>query len=118
MTRTSLFILVVLVAASAVAGLLALTRTSAASEAKTPTGVSGERARIAYRLQQLDAVEADLRRKIAAASATVPGGSGEQPVIGRQQQPVAVPVAVHDDDSDEHDEVKAHEDGHGDDRDD
>lgn len=116
MSRSSLFITVVLIAAAAVAGLVALTRTTAASEAKPPSGTTAGQAQIGYRLKRLDAIEAELRTKIAAAAKPVEAVQQTQPVIVRRA-PVIQTVASHhgDDDAYEQDE---HGDEGSEDRDD
>lgn len=101
MSRMSLFVLVVLIGAAAVAGLLALTRTSAASDANAPAATAGSQTQIGYRLKQLDAMEADLRRKIAEASKPAPAASRQQQVIVRRA-PATVPTSTHDEDDDTH----------------
>jgi hypothetical protein len=101
MSRPSLFVLVVLIAAAAVAGLVALTRSSAATEAGAPSGSAAGQAQISYRLKQIDRLEADLRKRIAAASkpiATPAVAPQQQTVYVRQPSLATVAVSHHDDD--------------------
>jgi len=73
MARGHLFLIVVLLGAAAVAGLLAVSRTSAQSRP-----VSGTDAAISVRMKKLDKLEASLqrqitaRRKASAAARTAP----------------------------------------------
>ncbi|MBM3678464.1 MAG: hypothetical protein FJW96_11370 [Actinobacteria bacterium] len=121
MSRASLFLLVLIVGAAAVWGLLALTRTSAASDAEGASGGAGSD-QIQFRLSQLDKVEADLRQRIAAASKPIPASTTQaQPAAVRQGEVVVTRSQHADDDAYEHEDGSedAHgHDGEGDERDD
>lgn len=125
MSRPSLLVLVVLVGAAAVAGLVALTRTSAA-EAEAPSGSAAQN-EIAYRLEQLDKVEADLKQRIADASKPIPTSKAQElqarPTVVLQPALASVPSVErdgdHGDDDDhgerEHDDDQEHGEGDRDD---
>ena len=71
MSRRHVFALVVLLGAAAVAGLLALTRTTRlGAAATTPTS-----AEIASKTRALDRLEASLRRQLAAQPPAIPAGA-------------------------------------------
>lgn len=116
MSRTHAFVVAILVGAAAVAGLVALTRSSAvAGTPQTPTSSADQ---ISYRLDQLAAAEASLRKQLAIArsEAAKPQPAG---VAG-------VALVADEWDTDDWDEEKEHDDDHddsderheGDDRDD
>jgi len=92
MARGHLFLIVVLLAGAAVAGLLAVTRTAQSSPAANVTDPA-----IAYRLQKLDRLEASLEKQLAA-EARATGASAPTVVYTRAPSPVA---STHEDD-DEH----------------
>jgi hypothetical protein len=72
MARKHLFIIVVLLGAAAVAGLLAMTRTSALG---SPVSASpSQDSSISFRLKKLDRLEASLQKRLSApaASTTAP----------------------------------------------
>ena len=71
MPRKHLFPLVVLLAAAAVAGLLALTRTTKLGQPAQASSRSD--AAIAGRLRELDRFEQSLRKQLAAAETASPG---------------------------------------------
>jgi hypothetical protein len=100
MPRKHLFPLVVLIAAAAVAGLLAVGR---AVELGQPAGAStGKQPSIAYRLTQLDKAEKSLRTQLAdLRKAPTPG---TQTVYERAATPVAAQTADEhgDDEKDDH----------------
>ena len=93
MARKHLFPLVVLLAAAAVAGVLALSRTVALGQG--PSSANADTA-IAYRLEELDRFEASLREQLAQSQ---PGSAPTRTVYRR---------AAADDDAYEHDDE--HED--------
>ena len=94
MARGHLFLIVVLLAGAAVAGLLAVSRTSASTTPSTNPDSA-----IAYRLQKLDRFEADLRRQLARRSATP---SHTAPVLEYRRAPAQVLVTrQHEDDESE-----------------
>jgi hypothetical protein len=98
MPRKHLFPLVVLLAAAAVAGLLALTRTvdlGQASQASTASDPS-----IAVRLKRLDRFEASLRKQLAAAKAP----AAATPTTVYRRATVAAPPPRHSDDEGEESE--------------
>lgn len=115
MPRKHLFPLVVLLAAAAVAGLLALGR---AVDVGQPAGAStGEQPAIAFRLAELDRAErslrqqlADLRRAPASETQTVYQRAATQTDAEHEDD--------HDDDhedEDDHEDDDYHEDGERDD---
>jgi hypothetical protein len=65
MARGHLFVIVILLAAAAVAGVLAVTQTAAQA-----TPASGSDPAIAFRLKKLDRLEASLEQQIARRNAT------------------------------------------------
>jgi hypothetical protein len=65
MPRKHLFLLIVLLSAAAVAGLLALTRTTAVTQPASAS--TGTDAAISFRLAKLDRFERSLRAQLAAA---------------------------------------------------
>lgn len=114
MSRPSLFVLVVLIAAAAVAGLVALTRSSAATQAGAPAGAATGSAQISYRLKQIDKLEADLKKRIAAASrpvATPAGAAQRETLYVRQPGTLASVSATYGDDheGDDHHESASEE---------
>lgn len=112
MSRRHTFVIVVLLAAAAVAGLLAMTRTAAlGSPASASTGQDDA---ISFRLRKLDRLEASLRKQLETrGAATAPASlSGSSAVLSRSGAPS-------DDDEYEHDEEHEDDAGHADeDRDD
>ncbi len=97
MARKHLFIIVVLLGAAAVAGLLALTRTSALgspASASPPQGSS-----ISFRLKKLDRLEASLQKRL-----TAPAGSTTAPVTvyRRAVAPAAASSSLESYDEHEH----------------
>lgn len=108
MARGHIFLIAVLLAAAAVAGLLAVTRTAQSSPAASVTDPA-----ISYRLQKLDRLEAALEKELAAQSRQAGTGAGAPTVVyTRAGSPVQ--AADHDDDDHEH----SSDDEHEDDRDD
>jgi hypothetical protein len=105
MPRKHLFPLVVLLAAAAVAGVFALTRTvdlgQAASSSTSPDPA------IAYRLDELDRFQASLRKQLAQT----PAASTQPQTVYRRaaaSAPAAVAEREHEDDRYEHEDE--HED--------
>lgn len=97
MSRTSLFILVVLIGTAAVAGVFALARTSAATGGSDATAPAADQ-QISYRLKQLDRLEAGLRAKLAQASKPVPSSAATStPVssVSSQASEMAQPATVY-----------------------
>ncbi len=94
MARGHLFLIVVLLAGAAVAGLLAVTRTAQSSPAANATDPA-----IAYRLQKLDRLEASLEKQLATAARNT-GTSAPAVVYTRAPSPVA--SSHGDDDEHEH----------------
>lgn len=101
MSRKHLFAIVVLLAAAAVAGLLALTGTGQVGAATTQPSS----AQIQARTRSLDRLEASLRRSLAKQPPAVPAGqagrSAPTTVLVRRALPPS--------------ETAEHEDDHGDD---
>jgi hypothetical protein len=107
MPRKHLFPLVVLLAAAAVAGMLALTRTVDLGQAASQSSTSD--AAIAYRLDELDRLEASLREQLAGG----PASSAQPQTVYRRAaapSPSAASVREQDDDHDEREDVHEHED--------
>lgn len=111
MSRKHLFAIVVLLGAAAIAGLLALTRTTAAA-----TQVSS--ARIAAKSRALDQLEASLRRALAQHPPALPGArsTGSSATRTVYVPSTAVPPGAdeleveHGDDAHEHGDENAHPD--------
>jgi hypothetical protein len=116
MSRKHLFAIVVLLGAAAIAGLLALTRTTAAA-----TQVSS--ARIAAKSRALDQLEASLRRALAQHPPALPDArsTGSSATRTVYVPSTAVPPGAdereveHGDDAHEHGDENAHPDGGPDD---
>lgn len=98
MSRKHLFTIVVLLAAAAVAGLLALTRT-------TPAATPASNTEIATKTRSLDRLEASLRRSLAEKPPALPAAS--RATLGQPSFP----------EQDEHGEDEHAEDQHDDDDD-
>jgi hypothetical protein len=104
MARKHLFIIVVLLGAAAVAGLLAMTRTSALG---SPASASpSQDSSILFRLKKLDRLEASLQKRL-----TAPAASSTDPVTVYRR---AVAPAAASSDFDSYDEHE-HEHEHGED---
>ena len=86
MSRKHLFAIVVLLAAAAVAGLLAMSRTVALGGAPTPASS----AQVAAKTRSLDRLEASLRRALADQPPTVPF-SGAAPASSTLPRTIYVP---------------------------
>jgi hypothetical protein len=116
MTRTHTFLIVVLLAAVAVAGLLALTRTTQQSATASPA----LDAQIAARTRSLGKLEASLRRSLAKQTPALPaaraGASSAAPrtVYVRSSAPAAS-HAEHESDYGEDGHGQSHESERGDD---
>lgn len=93
MARGHLFLILVLLAGAAVAGLLAVTRTAQSTPAASATDPA-----ITYRLQKLDRLEASLAKQLATATRTT-GTSAPAIVYRRAASPVA---SSYGDDEQEH----------------
>ena len=104
MTRGHLFLIVVLLAGAAVAGLLAVTRTAQSSPGANATDPA-----ITYRLQKLDRLEASLEKQLATAAKS---SETSAPAIVYTRAPSPVASTHEDDDSYEH---EVHDDGDRDD---
>ena len=104
MARKHLFPLVVLLAAAAVAGVLALSRTVALGQG---TSSANADTAIAYRLEELDRFEASLREQLARSSQ--PASAPTRTVYRR----ASAATAHADDDAYEHEDE--HEDDERDD---
>ena len=110
MPRKHLFPLVVLLAAAAVAGLLALGR---AVDLGRPAGAStGQQPAIAFRLAQLDKAEKSLRTQLADLRKAP--AAGPRTVYERAATPVAA-HATDDEHGDDHGDDEHHEGGGRDD---
>jgi hypothetical protein len=94
MNRFHITVVALLLAVAAVAGLLAVTRTHAAATQSTNQAV-------AARVKQLNAFEAQLRRKLAAAERPQPAAPAAKVVYHRPPPVVVVRHSSH------------HEDGEG-----
>jgi hypothetical protein len=110
MSRKHLFAIVVLLGAATVAGLLALTRTTAAATQASST-------RIAAKSRALDQLEASLRRALGQQPPAVPdarstGSSATRTVFVPSTEPQAAGEheVEHGDDAYEHSDENAHED--------
>ena len=92
MARGHLFVIVVLLAAAAVAGVLAVSRTAHSQ----PTSAADPA--IAFRLKKLDRLEASLERKLARP--TTPAKKSAAPVVVYQRAPSPVVSESHHGDDD------------------
>jgi hypothetical protein len=113
MSRTHLFAIVVLLGAAAVAGLLALTRTTAAA-------TQSSSAQIAAKSRSLDRLEASLRRSLAQQPPALPatgsakGSSAPHTVFVPS---TTAPQAATGEHEDEHGDDEAYEQRYEDDHD-
>lgn len=89
MARGHLFVIVILLAAAAVAGLLAVSRTAA--QATTPA--AGADPAIAFRMKKLDRLEASLEQQIARRRAT----TQRAPVVVYKRATAPVATVYQDD---------------------
>lgn len=92
MARGHLFMIVVLLAGAAVAGLLAVTRTAQSSPAVSVTDPA-----ISYRLKKLDRLEASLEKQLARHD-KAPAKSTAAPVVVYTRAPSPVVSTYHGDD--------------------
>ena len=106
MARGHLFLIVVLLAGAAVAGLLAVTRTAQSS----PTASTIDPA-ISYRMKKLDRLEASLEKQLARQTRAA-AKSAAAPAVVYTRAPSPVGYADHDDD---HGELSSYEEGDRDD---
>jgi hypothetical protein len=109
MSRKHLFVIVVLLGAAAVAGMLALTRTTTAATRASSMD-------IAAKSRSLDQLEASLRRALAQQPPALPtppstGDSSTPPTI---YVPSTAPQLDHEDDDESRDDEHADEDEHED----
>ena len=112
MSRRHLFPLVVLLAAAAVAGLLALAR--AVDLGRPAAASTGEQPAIAFRLARLDKEERALRQQLADLRRA--SAAGTQTVYERgAAAPSSTQVADDDHGEDDHGEDDHGEDDHGED---
>jgi hypothetical protein len=110
MSRKHLFAIVVLLGAAAVAGLLALTRTTTAATQASST-------EIAAKSRSLDRLEASLRRSLAERPPAVPTRKGaaaqsapSRTIFVRAPQPAGRASGAHEDEhGEEHEDKGEHE---------
>lgn len=95
MARGHLFLIVVLLAGAAVAGLLAVTRTAQSSPAASATDPA-----ISYRMQKLDRLEASLEKQLARQSKAA-AKSTAAPTVVYTRAPSPVVSTYHGDDDHE-----------------
>ena len=106
MSRTHLFVVVVLLGAASIAGLLAVTRTVDLGTAATPASNT----QISARMRSLDRLEASLRRSLAEQPPALPtrrpaaDPSAPRTVYVRSAAAARASTGEHDDD-DEHGET-------------
>jgi hypothetical protein len=110
MPRKHLFPLVVLLAAAAVAGVFALSRTVELGQAAKAT--ESPDTAIAYRLDELDRFQASLRKQLAET----PSASAQPQTVYRRAAAPSAPAASAEDEHEdsgheyEHEEANEHED--------
>ena len=95
MARGYLFLIVVLLAGAAVAGLLAVTRT-----AQSSPGASATNPAISYRMKKLDRLEASLEKQLSQHSKAA-AKSTAAPVVVYRRAPSPVVSTYHGDDEHE-----------------
>jgi hypothetical protein len=104
MARKHAFFIVVLLAAAALAGFVALARSADLAQPATATPATLSQSALEKRLRELDRFEAKLRKQLAAK----PPARAALPATVITRAPAPAPAAAYDDD-DEH-EDEEHED--------
>jgi hypothetical protein len=105
MARKHAFFIVVLLAAAALAGFVALARSADLAQPATATPATLSQSALEKRLRELDRFEAKLRKQLAAK----PAARAALPATVITRAPIPAPTAAYDDDEDEH-EDEEHED--------
>jgi hypothetical protein len=105
MARGHLFLIVVLLGAAAIAGLLAVSRTSAQSQPAT-----GANTAISVRMKKLDRLEASLQRQIAARRKAPAAPTAPTIVYQRATAPASTPHSGDDGHADHGDHSEGRDD--------